>query len=76
MADKGPDDWFPGLQAGKAAFEKFAWSVASVGEICSRGKERNRLRDCQWALRDAWTNLLNPASYPQIGPNTGMVGGP
>src|ERR1051325_9851559 len=28
------------------------------------------------ALRNAWSSLLNPGSYPQIGPYARMVGGP
>ena len=27
-------------------------------------------------LHDAWANLLNADPYPQVGPNTGMVGWP
>jgi len=46
ISDKSPDARFKRLQTGEAAFEIFAWRVAAGREICSGGKEWNRLRDC------------------------------
>src|SRR5262249_721900 len=68
---------FKRLKLGKTAFEKFSWSVGPLRKICSGGEEWDRLWGCHAHSVSPGPIFLEPDfdSYPQIGPNTGMVGG-
>jgi phage terminase large subunit-like protein len=76
VTNEGADRRFERLETGKAAFERVARRVCAMAKFAAAEKNGMVCGIVIAALRSASTNIVMPQSYPQIGPNTGMVGGP